>query len=399
MKTSFTILFYFYTTILLAQNHAAINRAELLLCSKNFEAAGNLYDSLVREDNLLLSQDFFNAAMCHILNQNVASSKSYIQKLALRGVPLTELEPLKKHFSPTEWQSIEISYQQLVESSVQDNVFTQFQEEMEERFNKPNPIVQEAYSNTLIYVYSEKDSSKYVYRDRILRKINKSFDIKLYEKLSDSVFALPENQTNFQILFRSQNDLFGKFIQFIQLNGFPSEDQLNQNQLNILDNPFWKLTSSIIYNLNMETSELTAQQRYLLSKFSLPDSVNRNYFQILEQKLTQAVGLGNIKARQQLKLLYPSEYQNLSNINSLLVFTEKGNCTIEPNKAVFYYRHQNLHKKLPHLESQEDFGRKYMFQVEHPDLFYFMETVNPEHAYFDSCQAAKEYLESKKLVH
>lgn len=111
----FLFIIFFGTNVTTAQEKqqisinkygVAINRAELFAIEKNYNDAIHIYDSLKKSNSILFTKDYFNASLCHALENNEASCLNYLEYLADIGLTTTWLKEnhvLRKCLSKSSW--------------------------------------------------------------------------------------------------------------------------------------------------------------------------------------------------------------------------------------------------------------------------------------------------------
>jgi hypothetical protein len=87
-----------------------INRAELLITSEKFAAAGIIYDSLFNLHKLRFAKNYFNAALCYAILENESQSLKYVNALVNKGITVDWLKKypaLSACISSESWQILE----------------------------------------------------------------------------------------------------------------------------------------------------------------------------------------------------------------------------------------------------------------------------------------------------
>lgn len=78
----------------------------------------------------MFAQDHFNAALCHVKDDNFEGAKKHLNKLSQRGVNSGELTVLANLADPYDWGNYMLVYDQILEYSDKVNEYTAFELEL-----------------------------------------------------------------------------------------------------------------------------------------------------------------------------------------------------------------------------------------------------------------------------
>ncbi|SOE20232.1 hypothetical protein SAMN06298216_0727 [Spirosomataceae bacterium TFI 002] len=393
------ILTVIYHGTSIAQNSNLINKAELLICQNQFENAAVIYDEMLGS---LLSQDHYNAALCHIKIDNFEGAKKHLNKMAQRGVSSDELLKLSSLVNSNDWKSYMITYHQFLEYSEKDNNYTQFELEMN------NLISQiEGIEKKLIVRFNggllDHGNVEVIFDGEVVKTItvDSTFSMSKYEAARDSIKQTEKFASFRTELKTTKTKMSNEFVHFLNSNPWPLESDLNANSVYSNESSFLQFLDYLIqpspYTYVTYGSKGVAIVSSALNSIDSLTFVTNNAS--LRAILNEAVSEGKVKAIDALKIFDVNAFKNYSSVKALSFYVNENGCNDFGDKIYFELIPETKREDLlpPNLESREEVGKKYIYLTKHPDLFIFGIEPQIEAAHFESCESAKNYFKSKNI--
>lgn len=224
---------------------------------------------------------------------------------------------------------------------------------------------------------------------------------RILQDIQDSLENTVEYKTLLKEVDQCKNKLAVKFVNFLSSKPWPHESELNSNSL-VSNNNFYLQTAQSVYRYaGGGVSTFSSGNRFLQTVLAKGDTVLLSKMrERVKSIIVQAAIDEKISSMAALKLLDKTSYKQYAPFKAMTLFVGDAGC-YDLSDAIYFEQvpfKDTVELEQLNLESREDLGKKYIYQTLHPGEFIFSVEPSVEQAHFGSCESAKAYIESKKLV-